>query len=703
MEQGLCQRTQSPRCSRRTVSCLAATQDLQNVALVELASGKTRATLQAGSTIRVICFSPDGQRIAVGAESGLYVWDTAAGQLLHQQSGMVRALTFSPDGKQLFVSKARTIEVYGAEDYSKHDVISEESFPTSDKRCMIDMLVASSDGRYLAAQKGDFLGTLHVWDLHRQRIHASFSWTRWLTDLAFSHDGKTLAATGGNWFNARSEGTTKVWDVETRRELATLRAHDGLHTALAFTPDGSTLATASDIGEITLWDLETFEERITLARGRTEIDCLAFAPGGSALLSGSTDESITIWKAASPERVAHYEKTALVRLTQEHRKFQNWDAAIAIYSQILETHENLPVRVLRGAAYAELRRWNEAAEDFAKAAGGPVDDPHDWPALATAKSDLLEKLARHEVDQHLHANNDDNEVHVGPAHIWMARAEMHREVNQDSKAEADYLAALQYDHTNVVTVECADFLISRAVESLKQDEQQRGFNILARLIECDLVRLATSFPDLKYLVDTVVTTRRWGEAIECYDRLIKLRPSSIQLRTGRALCEFKQNGIAACRARCRESYELFADRELSDSDKRALLAMVCMTSGVVEDTRRLNELASEMTAAKLDRPNFSRSTLAWALFRQGQTKEALELLSDRDDLQQVDKIHFLLAMLHHAAGDIDVAAKYLESSDAWLTQWSAEDKQSHWVAFVGSEINQQEAHERLGIPLASSE
>ncbi len=204
---------------------------------------------------------------------------------------------------------------------------------------------------------------------------------------------------------------------------------------------------------------------------------------------------------------------------------------------------------------------------------------------------------------------------------------------------------------------------------------------------------------LKQVAGLHIAAHQWEKAIECYDQLIKLRPSSIQLRTGRALCEFKQNGIAACRARCRESYELFADRELSDSDKRALLAMVCMTSGVVEDTRRLHELAGEMAAAKLDRPEFSRSTLAWALFRQGQTKEALELLSDRDHLEEVDKIHFLLAMLHHAAGDIDVAAKYLEQSDAWLRQRSAEDKQSHWVAFVGSEINQQEAHDVLGIPL----
>ena len=261
---------------------LAATQNLQNVAIVDLASGKTRATLDAGSTIETVCFSPDGQRIAAGSESGLHIWDAATGQLLHQRAAKVRALTFSPDGKQLFVSNQGSIDVYGGRNYEKQEVITQESFGFLGGKAPIEMLVASSDGRYLAVKEGTFGGNLHVWDLHRRRIHVSFRWTRWFTDLAFSHDGKTLAATGGNWFNARSEGATKVWDVETRRESATLRAHDGLHTSLAFTPDGSTLATASDIGEITLWDLGTFEERITLSRGRTEIDCLAFSPNGSA-------------------------------------------------------------------------------------------------------------------------------------------------------------------------------------------------------------------------------------------------------------------------------------------------------------------------------------------------------------------------------------------------------------------------------------
>ena len=319
---------------------------------------------------------------------------------------------------------------------------------------------------------------------------------------------------------------------------------------------------------------------------------------------------------------------------------------------------------------------------------------------------------------------------------WVERAKWHTKAGRTAEAKADYIEAFQRNLNDVDIASSIPFLETWAKDlrttghgthTLQQIEgiiddyyagktatqptaqalMERGERLRKRGLTEEAIESFTAAIELepadraslKSLAELHVAQQQWEKAIEYYDKLIKLRPSSIQLRTGRALCEFKQNGIATCRARCRESYELFANRELSDSDKRALLAMACMTSGVVEDTRRLNELASEMAAAKLDRPNFSRSTLAWALFRQGQTKEALELLSDRDDLEEVDKIHFLLAMLHHAAGDIDLAKKYLENSDAWLAQWPAEDKQSHWVAFVGSEINQQEAHDVLGIPL----
>jgi WD40 repeat protein/serine/threonine protein kinase/Tfp pilus assembly protein PilF len=505
---------------------MAATQGLQNVAVVELASRKTRATLDAGSLVRAVCFSPDGQQIAVGSESGLHVWNVATERLLYQRAAKTRALAFSPDGRQLFVSNGRSIQVLNTKDYSQVDVILEESWPTISREAEIEMLAVSSDGTYLAVQEGDFGGTLHVWDLHRRQIKASFSWTRWLTDVEFSPDSKTVAASGGNWFNPQSEGTTKLWDVETRRELATLRGHDGLHTSLAFTPDGSTLAIASDIGEITLWDLETFEERITLSRGQEAIDCLAFLPDGSALLSGSTNESVKVWQAASSERIAQFEQQASIRRAREYRQSRQWDKAIAAYTQILEADENLPVRVLRGAANTELGLWDQAEADFATAAGEPVETPRDWAKLVDYKADLLEQLARAEVDkQHVH----HGALYIGPAQMWLLRGAMHRELNQDAKAEADYLNALDLGPNRGEVAKIMQFLASR-------DQQRRGgasgeprIEAFESILDDYYTGKLEVRPTASELIDRGEWLRKRGQhekAIELFTEAIRLEPKN---------------------------------------------------------------------------------------------------------------------------------------------------------------------------------
>jgi WD40 repeat protein len=75
---------------------------------------------------------------------------------------------------------------------------------------------------------------------HRDRVAA----------LAFSPDGKTLAS--GSW-----DRTAKLWSVAALQEVATLEAHHGLVHCVAFSPDGRVLAsggeTATGAGEVYLW------------------------------------------------------------------------------------------------------------------------------------------------------------------------------------------------------------------------------------------------------------------------------------------------------------------------------------------------------------------------------------------------------------------------------------------------------------------
>jgi WD40 repeat protein len=111
--------------------------------------------------------------------------------------------------------------------------------------------------------------------------------------LAFDAQGRRLA-TGDE------SGLIRVWSLDEGGGLTLLHdltGHAGAIHALAFTPDGLTLASGGDDRAVILWDPVGRRERLALTGHADRVLRLAFKPDGSALVTLGRDGSVKRWRA----------------------------------------------------------------------------------------------------------------------------------------------------------------------------------------------------------------------------------------------------------------------------------------------------------------------------------------------------------------------------------------------------------------------
>ncbi|MBD2113753.1 MULTISPECIES: WD40 repeat domain-containing protein [Cyanophyceae] len=110
--------------------------------------------------------------------------------------------------------------------------------------------------------------------------------------VVFSPNGETIAT-------ASDDQSVKLWNRQ-GEELQTLKGHSDRVRSVAFSPDGETIATASDDQSVKLWNQQG-EELQTLKGHSDSVLSVVFSPDGETIATASDDRSIKLWNQQGEE------------------------------------------------------------------------------------------------------------------------------------------------------------------------------------------------------------------------------------------------------------------------------------------------------------------------------------------------------------------------------------------------------------------
>jgi WD40 repeat protein len=253
--------------------------------------------------LNTVDLSADGKLLAAGdiRMARVHVWDTAAGKESTELSwkpderGGDRGggLRFSPDGRSLLVTEPAPLrfQLFSIPGKLPLQQVSLTGLPP------LASAGFTPDGRQIVAAWG---AGMVRWDAASgkerlrigQKVDLLSVYGYWTDASAMSPDGRTLALGARN-------GVVGLWETVTGTEIVRLTTASGDFdrsiTAASFSPDSRYVVAGMWGGGFRCWDVLTGEEVSSRSAHDGTIHSLAFTPDGSTLASGSADTTILLW------------------------------------------------------------------------------------------------------------------------------------------------------------------------------------------------------------------------------------------------------------------------------------------------------------------------------------------------------------------------------------------------------------------------
>ncbi|RKU13228.1 hypothetical protein C6503_16055 [Candidatus Poribacteria bacterium] len=325
------------------------------IRLWDIPTGTHQTTLTGNGSFSRLVFSPDGRTLAGSSydysrhESDIYFWninakDTQKSVIRHiitDHNGKVNSIAFSPDARTLASGYENLIRLWNPTN-GQFQVLS--SFHLS----RVQSVAFSPNGKTLASLRltstSDSKAEIFLWDAATGEYQVTLKGHGKIPDnripnqsgLAFSPNGDILATGSG-------DRTVRLWNAKTKardsffhrlrgdifgHHKATLKGHKDHVLSVAFSPDGSTVASGSSDQTVRLWDLRRRKLKATLEGHVDRVGALAFSPDGKTLASGGL-QGILLW---DPNTAQH--KTTLILMwnpeTMQHKVILTEDERLSL-------------------------------------------------------------------------------------------------------------------------------------------------------------------------------------------------------------------------------------------------------------------------------------------------------------------------------------------------------------------------------------